>query len=360
MPARGPSRHHDHQPAMPPASSHASRVRGLPAAKMGNNRPCAAHERNTAVRERFHAGVRRRTRKDNISNDRSPRPLPPSARAGPCGGCSPRPAQRLCSPSPDCQEQRRFASDGPAGRSWRSRAARHHQTAAPARHPGAGGPFPQLDHPALRGGRSSRRESRSPAARGAGWQRFAAPQAQAAATPPARHISSRRAPTRSPFSCRRRRRTTMRRRSATPRYPLTRDLPFPAKATDIRFSASPLHLDAVTPQPHGALLSFYRTELAAAGWTLHSASDGSAAMTIPTGEGMHHAFFTHPAAGAIHVTARSVGEDRRSAIRAVPASVLPGARETRPAAPPRPLRPLIRRQQPMPRSAVRSTRSRKI
>jgi hypothetical protein len=116
--------------------------------------------------------------------------------------------------------------------------------------------------------------------------------------------------------------------------PLDRDLPFPDKATDIRFSPSPLHLDATVPLAHEALLAFYRAQLTAAGWTLHSASDGSAPKQISTGEGMQHAFFTHVAHGALHVTAKAVDRDSATiAIRSVPASILPGAQVARAPAP---------------------------
>lgn len=119
--------------------------------------------------------------------------------------------------------------------------------------------------------------------------------------------------------------------------PLTHDLPFPAKATEIRFSPERLHLDATAPLTHEKLLAFYRAELTGSGWTLHSASDGSATKQIPTGEGMHHAFFTHAKHGALHVTARKLeGGQSSIAVRAVPASVLPGAEVARtpePAAP---------------------------
>lgn len=124
--------------------------------------------------------------------------------------------------------------------------------------------------------------------------------------------------------------------------PLTRDLPFPANASGIRFSPERLHLDAVAPQAHDALLAFYRTELLAAGWALHSASDGSASMVIPTETAMHHAFFTHGALGALHVRARKLEDGRSSiAVRQVPASVLPGAQVARTPEPvaPRPAAP---------------------
>jgi hypothetical protein len=112
--------------------------------------------------------------------------------------------------------------------------------------------------------------------------------------------------------------------------PLSRDLPFPAEATNIVFSESPLHLDATVLQAHEALLAFYRTALGKAGWTLHSASDGSAAMKLTTEAAMHHAFFTHGTYGALHVTARQRQDGQSTiAIRAVPASVLPGAQVAR-------------------------------
>ena len=112
--------------------------------------------------------------------------------------------------------------------------------------------------------------------------------------------------------------------------PLNRDLPFPNKATDIQFSPDPLHLDAIAPMAHGALLAFYRTELMATGWILHSASDGSAPKQIATSEQMHHAFFTHGTQGILHVTAKEADGGRAAiAIRSVPASVLPGAQVVR-------------------------------
>ncbi len=122
--------------------------------------------------------------------------------------------------------------------------------------------------------------------------------------------------------------------------PLSRDLPFPVRSSGIRFAPDSLHLDATVPMPHTAVLASYRAELVALGWVLHSASDGSAAMKIPTGDGMHHAFFTHPAQGALHVTAKGLGQDASSlTVRAVPLSVLPGAPTARVPAVPAPQPP---------------------
>ncbi len=109
--------------------------------------------------------------------------------------------------------------------------------------------------------------------------------------------------------------------------PLSRDLPFPARGTDIRFSPEPFHLDATTSLSKEALLGFYRTELTAAGWALHSSSDGSAPKTIPAEAGTHIAFFTHGTMGALHVVTRTKDAGSTVAIRSVPASLLlPGRR----------------------------------
>lgn len=124
--------------------------------------------------------------------------------------------------------------------------------------------------------------------------------------------------------------------------PLERDLPFPAAATDIRFSPERLYLDARTGEAPEALLALYRAELTKQGWGLHSASDGSAAMKIPAGEGQQHGFFTHPQLGALHVSATR-GKDGQTAlsVRKVPAGVLPGAQAAKAAAapPPAPAQP---------------------
>jgi hypothetical protein len=118
--------------------------------------------------------------------------------------------------------------------------------------------------------------------------------------------------------------------------PLERDLPFPAGASGILFSPERLHLDAEAAQTPEALFAYYRKELPASGWTLHSASDGAGGMRIPTSEGLQHGYFTHPGHGALHVSAKA-GKDGRStvAIRSVPASVLPGAQVARAPEPPR-------------------------
>ncbi|MGL4440078.1 MAG: hypothetical protein ACRCUE_12485, partial [Bosea sp. (in: a-proteobacteria)] len=137
--------------------------------------------------------------------------------------------------------------------------------------------------------------------------------------------------------------------------PLNVDLAFHNKATDIRFSPSPLHLDARVPMAHDALLAYYRAELITAGWALHSASDGSAPMRVTTGEGMQHAFFTHGSLGAIHVTAKAADSGMSTiAIRAVPASVLPGAQVAR-APDPTPAAP-----QPNPYAAAHAQMSRQV
>ena len=126
--------------------------------------------------------------------------------------------------------------------------------------------------------------------------------------------------------------------------PLTRDLPFPRNASDIKFSPERLHLDARAPQAVDALMPFYSTELAASGWKLHSASDGSAAMLIPTEAGMHHAFFTHAAHGALRVAVKTENEGQSViAVRSVPAGVLPGAQVARP---PEPVVPVVPRPNP--------------
>ncbi len=111
--------------------------------------------------------------------------------------------------------------------------------------------------------------------------------------------------------------------------PLSRDLPFPAGGTDIRFSPEPFHLDATTSLSKEALLGFYRTELTAAGWALHSSSDGSAPKTIPAEAGTHIAFFTHGTMGALHLVTRTRDAGSTVAIRSVPASLLPGAQVAR-------------------------------
>ncbi len=118
--------------------------------------------------------------------------------------------------------------------------------------------------------------------------------------------------------------------------PLSRDLPFPAGGTDIRFSPEPFHLDATTALSKESLLGFYRTELAAAGWSLHSSSDGAAPKTIPAEAGTEIAFFTHGAMGALHVVTRTKDGGSTVAIRSVPASLLPGAQVARAAEPTRP------------------------
>lgn len=110
--------------------------------------------------------------------------------------------------------------------------------------------------------------------------------------------------------------------------PLERDLPFPAQARGFRFSPDRLHLDAQVAQSPEALLGAYRPALVAMGWTLHSASDGSAPMTVATGEGLQHAFFTHPSHGALHVNAQKKPEGfTLLTVRSIPAALLPGAKK---------------------------------
>jgi len=132
--------------------------------------------------------------------------------------------------------------------------------------------------------------------------------------------------------------------------PLTRDLPFPRNGSDIKFSTDPLHLDAKAPSAVEALMTFYRAELTVSGWKLHSASDGSATMQIPTGDGMHHAFFTHTTLGALHVTVKNGNEGQSViAIRSVPAGVLPGAQIARA---PEPVAPQQPNPQPNPQAQL--------
>ncbi len=121
--------------------------------------------------------------------------------------------------------------------------------------------------------------------------------------------------------------------------PISRDLPFPAGGTDIRFAPEPFHLDATTALTKEALLAFYRTELTAAGWALHSSSDGSAPKTIQAEAGTHIAFFTHASMGALHVVSRTKDAGSTIAIRSIPASLLPGAQVAKapePTPPPQP------------------------
>lgn len=121
--------------------------------------------------------------------------------------------------------------------------------------------------------------------------------------------------------------------------PLDRDLPFPQKASNIKFAPERLHLDAEAPQAPAALLAYYRDGLAKMDWTLHSSSDGSAPRKVDGNEKLQHAFFTHSRFGALHVTATTKTEGVSTvAVRVIPASLLPGAQvpkqsETKPVGP---------------------------
>ena len=107
--------------------------------------------------------------------------------------------------------------------------------------------------------------------------------------------------------------------------PITRDLPFPAGGTDIRFASEPFHLDATAALSRDAMLAFYRAELSKAGWALHSSSDGNAPKQIAAEAGTQIAFLTHPGMGALHLVVREAAGGSSVAIRTVPASLLPGA-----------------------------------
>lgn len=191
----------------------------------------------------------------------------------------------------------------------------------------------------------------------AGWQRYTAPFSQAAPQPgSATHLLKKGAQALTLFV-----HLAPAHNNATSisytEVPLTHDLPFPSKATDIRFSPERVHLDATAPLTHEALLAFYRAELTGSGWILHSPSDGSAAKQIPAGEGMHHAFFTHTKHGALHVTARKLeGGKSAVAVRAVPASVLPGAEVAR-APEPQALEPATPRSNPQADAHAQMTRN---
>ncbi len=114
--------------------------------------------------------------------------------------------------------------------------------------------------------------------------------------------------------------------------PLSRDLPFPAGGTDIRFArAVPSRRDDGALEGGAARLLPYGTR--GGGWTLHSSSDGGAPKTIPAEAGTQIAFFTHGAMGALHVVTRTKDAGSTVAIRSVPASLLPGAQVARAAEP---------------------------